>query len=107
MKICHGDCRSRRLGGQFMAEQGKVVFTSDSGEKTEFYIIEQTRINNINYILVADSMDDEAEALILKETYEGADSSELVYNIVDDDKELDAISGVFAQMLDDVDIEME
>ncbi len=91
-----------------MAEQGKVEFTlTDTGEKAEFYIIEQTRINNINYILVADSMDDEAEALILKETYEGAESSDLIYNIVDDDKELDAISGVFAQILDDVDIEME
>lgn len=90
-----------------MANQGKVEFTTDTGEKVEFYIIEQTRLNNINYLLVADSLVDEAEALILKETYEGADATDFVYNIVDDDAEMDAISGVFAQMLDDVDIEME
>lgn len=90
-----------------MANQGKVEFTTDTGETVEFYIIEQTRLNNINYLLVADSLEDEAEALILKETYEGADDTDFVYNIVDDDAEMDAISGVFAQMLDDVDIEME
>ena len=42
----------------------KIVFYTDTDE-VEFYVIEQTRINDVNYILVADSMDDEAEALIL------------------------------------------
>ena len=91
-----------------MSNQGKVEFTlTDTGEKEAFYIVEQTRINNINYILVADSKEDEAQALILKESYEGTDTSEAVYAIVDNDDELDAISKVFAQMVDDIDIELE
>ena len=91
-----------------MAKQETVEFTlTDTQETVEFYIIEQTRINNVNYLLVADSMEEEAQALILKETYEGADLNESVYSIVDDDDELDAISKVFVQMLDDVDIEIE
>ena len=40
-----------------------VSFTfADTGESVEFFIIEQTRINGVNYLLVADSMDEEAEA---------------------------------------------
>ena len=89
-----------------MAKPETVKFTTDTQETVEFYIIEQTRINNVNYLLVADSMEDEAEALILKETYEGADKTESVYDIVEDEDELEAISKVFIEMLDDVDIEM-
>ena len=90
-----------------MSNQGKVEFTlTDTGEKEEFYIVEQTRSNTINYRLVADSQADEAQAFILKENYEGADPTEAVYSIVDDDDELDAISKVFAQMVDDMDIEL-
>ena len=91
-----------------MSNQGKVEFTlTDTEEKEEFYIIEQTRINNINYILVADSLEDEAQAYILRENYGDGDTGETVYTIVDDDDELNAISGVFAQMVDDMDIELE
>ncbi|HIQ98369.1 MAG TPA: DUF1292 domain-containing protein [Candidatus Scybalocola faecavium] len=91
-----------------MSNQGKVEFTlTDTGEKEEFYIIEQTRINNINYILVADSMEDEADAFILKETCGNTDMADAVYSVVDDDDELEAISKVFAQMVDDLDIELE
>lgn len=55
-----------------MSKQGKIEFTlTDTQEKVEFYIIEQTRINNCNYILVADSMEDEAQALILKRHLRG------------------------------------
>lgn len=91
-----------------MSNQGKIEFTlTDTGEKETFYIIEQTRINNMNYILVADSLEDEAEALILKETYDGSDQGDAVYDIVDDDDELDAISRVFAAMVDDMDIELD
>ncbi len=91
-----------------MSNQGKVEFTlTDTGEKEEFYIIEQTRINNVNYILVADSMEDEAEAFILKETCGNTDMTDAVYSVVDDDDEFEAISKVFAQMVDDLDIELE
>ena len=91
-----------------MSNQEKVEFTlTDTGEKESFYIIEQTRINNINYILVADSAEDEASAFILKESYGDQDGSQTVYTIVDDDDELEAISKVFATMIDDMDIELQ
>ena len=89
-----------------MAEKPeKIVFYTDTDE-VEFYVIEQTRINDVNYILVADSMEDEAEALILKETVNEDDAEEVFYSEIEDDRELEAISRVFSEILDDIDIEM-
>lgn len=47
----------------------KINFVTDDNEEVEFYIIEETRVNGYNYILVTDSQDEddeEAEAYILK-----------------------------------------
>ena len=89
-----------------MAEKPeKIVFYTDTDE-VEFYVIEQTRINVVNYILVADSMEDEAEALILKETVNEDDAEDVFYSEIEDDRELEAISRVFSEILDDSDIEM-
>ena len=89
-----------------MAEKPeKIIFYTDTDE-VEFYVIGQTRINDVNYILVADSMDDEAEALILKETVNNEDAEDVIYSEIEDDGELEAISGVFSEILDDIDIEM-
>lgn len=87
-------------------KQEKIVFTTQDNEKIEFYVLEQTMINGVNYILVADSIEDEeANALILKESANEAD--EILYDVVEDDNELQAISKVFIEMLDDTDIELE
>ena len=51
-------------------------------------------------------MDDEAEALILKETVNEEDSENVVYSEIDNDIELEAIFKVFSEILDDIDIEM-
>lgn len=83
----------------------KITFYTDN-EEVEFYVIEQTRINDVNYILVADSMDDEAEALILKETVNEENADDVVYSEIENDVELEAIYKVFSEILDDIDIEM-
>lgn len=70
----------------------------------EFYVLEQTRIAGIAYLLVTDTEDEDGEAWILKDLSEDGDS-EALYEIVEDDEELDAVSRVFSEMLDDVDLE--
>lgn len=85
----------------------KLTFVTDGEESVDFYIIEETRVNGMNYLLVTDSEDeedDEAEAYILKDTSKAADA-EAVYEFVEDDAELDAVSRIFAELLDDVDLE--
>ncbi len=81
----------------------KIKFMTDDGE-CEFYVIDETRISNCNYILVSDSLEDEAEAMILKDVSKESDT-EAVYVPVEDDVELDAVAGVFAESLGDIDFE--
>ena len=57
-----------------------------------------------SYILVTDSEDDEAEALILKDLSKPGED-EALYEIVDDDDELEAVSKIFQEMLDDIEFE--
>lgn len=78
----------------------KITFTADDGTKEEFYIEEQTRINGINYLLVSDSMQNEANAYILKEL-SASQGEESEYVMVEDEVEFEAVSGVFSQILDD------
>ena len=61
-------------------------------------------MSGVNYLLVTDSEEDDGECLILKDTSEDQDQESL-YEIVEDEKELDAVLTVFEELLDDVDIE--
>ena len=84
----------------------KLVFTyEDSGEQVEFYILEQTQLNGNTCLLVADSEEDDAECLILKDTSATEDEDSL-YEITEDEVELEAVLKVFEELLEDVDIEM-
>ena len=83
----------------------KITFMSDNKqEQADFFVLEQTKLNGVSYILVTDSEEDDAECLILKDI-STEEASESLYEIVDDDEELNVISGVFEELLEDVSIE--
>ena len=83
----------------------KITFIPDEQEEAvDFYVLEETRIGGIDYILVTDSEEGDAECLILKDL-SSAEDPEGVYVIVDDEDELDSVFGIFQQMMDDVAIE--
>ena len=79
-------------------------YLNETSEKEEFFVLEQTKINGSEYILVTDTEDEDGECLILKET--GKDGEETLYDVVEDETELLAVSKVFEELLEDVDIEM-
>lgn len=85
-------------------EKIKFAFEDTSGE-AEFFVLEQTKINGTVYILVTDSDKDDAQCLILKDIAL-ADDTESVYEVVEDETELLAVSKVFEELLEDVNIEM-
>ncbi len=84
-----------------MAKLEKITFNPDGEEPVEFYVLEQTRIGGVNYILVTDFEEGDGEALILKDISKDGEE-ESVFTIVSDDEELSAVAGVFENMLDDV-----
>ena len=81
----------------------KILFMAEDGEQVEFYVLEQTRIGGLDYILVTDTEEDDGEALILKDISNSSDA-EALYEIVEDDKEIEAVAAVFGNMLEDVDL---
>ncbi len=86
-----------------MAKSEKITFNPDGQEPVEFYVLEQTRINGSDYILVTDSGEGDSEALILKDI-SGDGEAEAVFTIVSDEDELAAVAGVFESMLEDVEL---
>ena len=82
----------------------KITFVPDGGEAVDFYVLEQTTIGGVNYILVTDAEEDEeGEANILKDM-SNAEAEERVYSMVEDDTEFDAVSAVFENILEDIDL---
>ncbi len=86
----------------------KICFVDEDGKETEMFVIEETRINNVNYILVTedDGENEEAEAYILKDISDDGDE-EAVYEIVDDESEIDYIGKIFSELLEDIDVTVE
>ena len=86
---------------------GKLSFVDEAGEETEVYVIEETKINNMNYLLVTESDetdgDEELEAYIFKDVSD-AEDEEAVYQMVDDDAELAYVSKIFDELLEDIDV---
>lgn len=83
----------------------KITFEGENGEKQDFYVEEETRIAGTDYLLVADSEEEDAEALILKDVSADTDQ-EGKYVVVDDDVELEAVARIFREMLgDDADLQ--
>lgn len=86
-----------------MSKLEKITFRPEGEETVEFYVLEQTRIGGHNYILVTDVEEGDGDALILKDMSQHGEE-ESIYDVVSDDEELEAVSGVFADMLEDVDL---
>jgi len=89
-----------------MNEYEKIIFETENGDE-EFYIIDSTRINETDYILVTDSDDpdaEEIEVLVLKDV-SAEDDEESVYEVVTDEEEIKAITPLFEESIGDVDIE--
>lgn len=83
----------------------KIIFTDpENQEDLELYLLEQTCINGTTYLLAAEEEEEDSVAYILKEVQ--TENEDVIYAMVEDDVELNAISKVFAEILDDVDIEM-
>ena len=85
----------------------KITFTLNTGEVVDFAVLEETKINGMSYLLVTESEDEEtdAEAYILKKIAE-EEEEQVLYEMVEDDRELEYVSKIFAELLEDVDIEL-
>lgn len=89
------------------SQEKKVMLTTEDGENVEFYVLEETKINGINYLMVTDSdeQDEEGECYILKDLSQ-AEEAQALYEFVEDDNELDYLFNIFSELLDDLDVDL-
>ena len=87
----------------------KIKFIPDGEEEAaEFFVLEQTRLHGVNYLLVTESAEEteDADAYILKDLSADEDT-EAIYEFVDDDEELRTVSEIFEKLMDGVGFEIE
>lgn len=90
-----------------MNEEKIITLETDDGERIDLSILEETRINGMNYILVTDAAEEEdGECYILKDR-SGKDEADAVYEFVDDDDELDYLFRIFSELVADLDLDLE
>lgn len=90
------------------SEERKITLTNEEGEEIIFYVLEETRINGMNYLLVTDSTDEdeEGECYILKDMSK-QNEEEALYEFVEDDNEIDYLFKIFSELLDGADVDIE
>jgi len=88
-------------------EEKKITLV-DEDQTIEFYVVEETKLNGRNYLLVTDAEDDDedGDCYILKDM-SAEDEAEALYEFVEDEEELDGLMKIFEELLEDVDIEKQ
>lgn len=87
--------------------EDKITLVTDTGEPVDFYVLEETRINGMNYLLVTDSEGDEdGECYVLKDR-SGAEDPDALYEFVENDGELDYLMRIFSELLEDMDVDIQ
>lgn len=83
---------------------GKIKLVDEEGTELEFSVIEQTRVNNTNYLLVTDSGEEEEEinAFIVKDL-SAEEDEEALYEIVEDEDEFEGVAKIFDELVGDLD----
>ena len=88
-------------------EEKKITLVTDDGGAVDFYVLEETRMNGMSYMLVTDAADDEeGECYILKDLSE-SDDADALYEFVEDDNEIDYLFKIFSELLEDADVDIE
>ncbi|MCC8029316.1 MAG: DUF1292 domain-containing protein [Lachnospiraceae bacterium] len=90
---------------QFEGELLDTVTMKDpaTGEESEFYVLEQTCIGGVSYLLITETLEEESQAYILKEIQ--TEDEDVIYEVVTDTVELDALMKVFSELIEDIEFE--
>ena len=89
-----------------------ITFETEDGEKLELGILDETKLNGVEYLLVTEDTnedsEEEVEVMILGCVPEENEDEELeTFVTVDDPEELAAVSKIFAEQLAEDEIDLE
>lgn len=83
----------------------KKITLVDEEQTIELYVVEETRLSGINYLLVTDAEDDEEGSCYILKDMSKAEDADALYEFVEDEEELEDLMRIFGELLDDVNIE--
>lgn len=86
--------------------ENSITLTTEDGEKVTFYVLEETKINGEEYLLVTDSKEEDGECYLLRDTSSPEDP-EASYEFVEDDFQLDCLSSLFNELMSDLGVAIE
>ena len=84
-----------------------TFYDEESGEDLDFYILEETVLNEKNYLCVTDSDPEDEEALVYVLEKTGETDEEATYTVVEDEETLKAVLAVFSELMGDTDFTLE
>ncbi len=84
----------------------KIIFQDpDTGEETPFFVLEQTTVAGITYLLVAEDDEEDSYGYILREVR--TDEDDVIYEVLEDEEEIRVISNIFTELLDDIELDCD
>ncbi len=83
-----------------------VVFTQEDGQEIEYYVLAEAKVGQNFYLLCTEEEEGDAEAFVLRAMMDEEDEESVLYETVEDEKELEKAVEAFSEILDDVDIEV-
>ena len=81
------------------------MLVSENDENIELNVIEETKLNGINYILVT-STDEESDECYIMKDISSPHNDEADYIFVEDDNELEAVFDIFEKIMAEDDIKI-
>ena len=76
----------------------RIQLLSENDENIELNVIEETKLNGVNYILVT-SADEESDECYIMKDISSLDEDEADYIFVEDDDELEALFDIFEKIM--------
>ena len=83
----------------------KAVFETEDGD-IELYVLEQTTLFGVNYILVTDDEESEDGSFFVLKEEPDSEGDVVSYAEVEDENELKAVIKIFDELLEDIDLEV-
>ncbi len=90
--------------GRCVLEENKIWLETPEGGQEAWYIVEQTKLGGKDYLLVTDRPEGDGEAYILRDD-SAPEEEQALYTWVEDEAELEALGRIFADLLEDIDLE--
>lgn len=85
--------------------EDEIRLIGEDGDELVLYVVEETKIAGVNYLLAAESREGDSDVYLLKDTSSDSEA-EASYEIVEDENEQSYLIKVFSELLEEVDIEM-